>query len=125
MTDFFAINVDRFGGTGQEQLQVFGAAIDKKMQIKWAAPIMKSVTTLDKYEPLIPPMIRQQFDDIAQGGTGYQGYRRVVSNIAEATWDWQVDVPCPTGGSGAGRLPIRCRRGLLEGDVVEMGEPFL
>jgi hypothetical protein len=31
MTDFFAINVDRFGGTGQEQLQVFGAAIDKKM----------------------------------------------------------------------------------------------
>jgi hypothetical protein len=36
-----------------------------------------------------------------------------------------VDVPCPTRGSGAGRLPIRCRRGLLEGDIVEMGEPFL
>jgi hypothetical protein len=70
-------------------------------------------------------MIRQQFDDIAQGGTGYQGYRRVVSNIAKATWDWQVDVPYPTGRSGAGRLPIRCRRGLLEGDVVEMEEPFL
>jgi hypothetical protein len=68
MTDFFAIN--------------------KKMQTKWAAPIVKSVTTLERYESLIPPMIRQQFDHIAQGGTGYQGYRRVVSNIAEATWDW-------------------------------------
>jgi hypothetical protein len=65
MTDFFAINVDRFGGTGHEQLQVFSAAIDKKMQTKWAAPIVKSVMTLKKYEPLIPPMIRQQFDDIA------------------------------------------------------------
>jgi hypothetical protein len=48
-----------------------------------------------------------------------------VFNIAEATWDWQVDVPCPTGGRGAGSLLIRCRRGLLEGNVVEMGEPFL
>jgi hypothetical protein len=87
MTDFFAINVDRFGGTGHEQFQVFGAAIDKKMQTKWAAPIVKSITTLERYEPLIPPMNRQQFDDIAQGGTGYQGYHRVVSNIVEATWD--------------------------------------
>jgi hypothetical protein len=85
MMDFFAINVDRFGGTGQEQLQVFVTAIDKKMQTKWAALIVKSVTTLERYEPLIPPMIRQQFDDIAQGGTGYEGYRWVVSNIAEAT----------------------------------------
>jgi hypothetical protein len=32
MTEFFAINVDRFAGPGQKQLQVFGAAVDKKMQ---------------------------------------------------------------------------------------------
>jgi hypothetical protein len=31
MTEFFAINVDRFVGPGQKQLQVFGVAIEKKM----------------------------------------------------------------------------------------------
>jgi hypothetical protein len=31
MAEFFAINVDRFAGPGQKQLQVFGASIDKRM----------------------------------------------------------------------------------------------
>jgi hypothetical protein len=33
LTEFFAINVDRFVGPGQKQLQVFDASINKKMQI--------------------------------------------------------------------------------------------
>jgi hypothetical protein len=31
MTEFFAINVDRFVGPSQKQLQVFGAAVEKKI----------------------------------------------------------------------------------------------
>jgi hypothetical protein len=31
MTEFFAINMDRFAGPGQKQLQVFGASVDKKI----------------------------------------------------------------------------------------------
>jgi hypothetical protein len=31
MTKFFGINVDKFTGPGQKQLQVFSAAVDKKM----------------------------------------------------------------------------------------------
>jgi hypothetical protein len=48
MIEFFAINVDRFTGPGQKQLQVFGAAVDKKMQIAWAAPAVKSVIMLER-----------------------------------------------------------------------------
>jgi hypothetical protein len=83
------------------------------------------VNTLEKFEDLIPPIIRQHYEDIVAGGTGYQGYRWAVSNIASAKWDWQVDVPCTTRGNDKGRLPIRCRRGTFEDEVVEMGEPCL
>jgi hypothetical protein len=54
------------------------------------------------------------------GGQGYRGYRRTVANIAEANWHWQVDVPCPTRGSNEGRLPIRCRGGVFQGEAVEI-----
>jgi hypothetical protein len=125
MTEFFAINVDRFAGPGQKQLQVFGASVDKKMQIAWAAPSVKSVTMLERVQHLITPMVRYHFNDIVAGGRGYQGYRRTVANIAEASWHWQVDVPCPTGGNDEGRLPIRCRGGVFQGDAVEIGQPCL
>jgi hypothetical protein len=125
MTEFFAINVDRFVGPGQKQLQVFGTSIDKKIQIAWTAPSVKSVTMLERVQHLITPMVRYHFNDIVARGRGYQGYRRTVANIAEASWHWQVDVPCPTGGSNEGRLPIRCRGGVFQGDVVEIGQPCL
>jgi hypothetical protein len=83
MTKFYAINVDRFTGLGQKELQVFGASVDKKMQIVWAAPL---VTMLEKVQHLITPMVRYHFDDIVAGGRGYQGYRRTMANIAEASW---------------------------------------
>jgi hypothetical protein len=38
MIEFFAIDVGRFGGEGQKQLQVFGDTVDRKMQNAWAAP---------------------------------------------------------------------------------------
>jgi hypothetical protein len=95
MTEFFAINVDRFVGFGQKKLQVFGAAVDKKMQIAWVAPAVKSVTMLERVQHLITPMVRYHFNDIVTGGRGYRGYRRTVANIAEASWHWQMDVPCP------------------------------
>jgi hypothetical protein len=120
MTKFFAIDVGRFGGEGQKQFQVFGDNIDRK-----AAPQVRSVNTLEKFEDFIPPIIRQHYEGIVAGGTGYQGYRRVVSNIASARWDWQVDVPCTTGGNDRGRLPIRCKGGFFKDEVVEMGEPWL
>jgi hypothetical protein len=116
MTEFFAINVDRFAGPGQKQLQVFGASVDKKMQIAWAAPSVKSVTMLERVQHLITPMVRYHFNDIVVGGKGYRGYRRTVANIAEASWHWQVDVPCPTGRSDERRLPIRCRGGVFQGE---------
>jgi hypothetical protein len=125
MTEFFAINVDRFIGPIQKQLQVFGAFVDKKMQITWAAPSVKSVTMLERVQHLITPMVRYHFNDIVVGGRGYQGYRRTVANIAEASWHWQVDVPCPTGESNEGRFPIRCREGVFQGDAVEIGQPYL
>jgi hypothetical protein len=84
MTKFFAIDVGRFGEEGQKQLQVFGDIVDKKMQNAWAAPQVTSVNTLEKFEDLIPPIIRQHYEDIVAGGTGYQGYRRAVSNIGSA-----------------------------------------
>jgi hypothetical protein len=113
MTEFFAINVDRFAGPGQKQLQVFGASVDKKMQIAWAAPLVKSVTMLERIQHFIIPMVRYHFNDIIAGGRGYRGYCRTVANITEANWHWQVDVPCPTGGSDEGRLSIHCRGGVF------------
>jgi hypothetical protein len=59
------------------------------------------------------------------GGQGYRGYHRTVANIAEASWHWQVDVPCPIRGSDKGRLPIRCRERVFQGDDVEIGQPCL
>jgi hypothetical protein len=44
MIEFFAINVNRFTGPGQKQFQVFDASVGKKMEIVWAAPLVKSVT---------------------------------------------------------------------------------
>jgi hypothetical protein len=125
MTEFFAINVDRFAGPGQKQLQVFGASVDKKMQKAWATPSVKSVIMLEKVQHLITPMVRYHFNDIVAGDRGYWGYRSSVANIAKASWHWQVDVPCPTGGNDEGRLPIRCRGGVFQGDTVEIGQPCL
>ena len=70
-------------------------------------------------------MVRFHFDDIVAGGKGYRGYHRTVANIAGANWVWQVDVPYSIGGSGEGRLPIRCRGGVFQGDSVEIGESCL
>jgi hypothetical protein len=125
MTEFFAINVDRFAGPGQKQLQVFGASIDKRMQIAWAIPSVKSVTMLERVQHLITPIVRYYFNEIVARGKGYQGYRRTVANIAEASWHWQVDVPYPTGGNDEGRFPIRCRGGVFQGDAVEIDQPCL
>jgi hypothetical protein len=58
MIKFFAINVDKFVGPGQKQLQVLGASVDKKMQIVWAAPSVKSVTMLERVQHLITPMVK-------------------------------------------------------------------
>jgi hypothetical protein len=104
---------------------VLDASVDKRMQIAWAAPSVKSVTMLERVQHLITPMVRYHFNDIVAGGRGYWGYRRTVANIAEASWHWQVDVPCPTGGNDEGRLPIHCRGGVFQGDVVEIGQPYL
>jgi hypothetical protein len=83
MIEFFAINVDIFVGPGQKQLQVFGASVDKKMQIVGAA---LSVTMLERVQHLITPMVRYHFDDIVAEDKRYRGYRRTVANIAEASW---------------------------------------
>ena len=80
---------------------------------------------LEKFEDLIPPIIRQYYEDIVVGGTGYQGYRKAVSNIVSARWDWQVDVPYTTGGYNRDRFPIRCKGRFFEDKVVEMGEPCM
>ena len=48
MTEFFAINVDRFAEPSQKQLQVFGGTVDKKMQTTWAALAVKSVAMLKR-----------------------------------------------------------------------------
>jgi hypothetical protein len=78
MTEFFAINMDRFAGPGQKQLQVFGASVDKKIQIAWVAPSMKSVTMLERVQHLITPMVRYHFNDIVVGGRGYRGFGATV-----------------------------------------------
>jgi hypothetical protein len=72
MIEFFAINVDRFAGPGHKQLQVFGVAVDKKMQIAWAAPSVKSVTMLERVQHLITPLVRYHFNDMVAGGKGYR-----------------------------------------------------
>ena len=65
---------------------------------------------LEKVQHFITPMVRYHFNDIVAEGRGYRGYCRTVANIVEASWHWQVDVPCPIEGSDERRLPIRCRR---------------
>jgi hypothetical protein len=95
------------------------------MQIAWATPAVKSVTMLERVQHLITPMVRYHFNDIIAMGRRYRGYCRTVANIAEASWHWQVDVPCPTRGSDEGRLPIRRRGGVFQGDAVEIGQPCL
>ena len=78
--------MDRFVGPSQKQLQVFGAAVDKKMQITWAAPVVKLVTMLERVQHLIIPMVKYHFNDIIGGGRGYWGYYRTMANIAEVSW---------------------------------------
>ena len=80
---------------------MFDAAVDKNMQIIWAAPSVKLVTVLERVE---------HFNDIVAEGKEYQGYLRTMANIAKAYWHWQVDVPCPIEGSVKEKLPI-CYRG--------------
>ena len=80
---------------------------------------------LERVQHLITPMLRAHFDDIVAGGKGYWGYRRNVANIVGASWDWQVDVPCLTGGSGDGRLSICCRRGVFQGNGMEIDQSCL
>jgi hypothetical protein len=99
MTEFFAINVDRFAGPGQKQLQVFGASVDKRMQVAWAAPSVKLVTMLERVQHLITPMVRYHFNDIVAGGRGYRGYHRTVASIAKASWHWQWMCPAQQGGT--------------------------
>ena len=70
-------------------------------------------------------MVRYHFDNIVARGREYRDYRRTVANIVEANWYWQVDVPCPIGGSDEGRLPIHYRGGVFQGDAVEIGQPCL
>jgi hypothetical protein len=78
----------------------------------------RDATTSEEQRPSEP----EETDPIYRG---YRGYRRTVASIAEASWHWQVDVPCPTGGNIEGRLPIRCRGGVFQGDAVEIGQPCL
>jgi hypothetical protein len=125
MAEFFAIWVGRFGEDGQRQLQVLGDAIDRKIQNVWAAPLVRSVNSLEKFDALIPPIIKQHYEDIVGGDSGYQGYRRSMSNNVDAHWNWQVDVPCTIGRNNASRLPIRCKGGFFEDEFVEIGEPCL
>jgi hypothetical protein len=100
-------------------------AIDRKMQNVWAAPLVRSVKTLEKFNDLIPPVIRQHYEDIVGGGSGYHGYRRAMPNVEDAPWDWQVHMPCSIGGNDANRLPIRCTGGFFVDEFVEIGEPCL
>jgi hypothetical protein len=96
---FYHSGGEIWGGEGQKQFQVLGDkffAIDKKMQNVWVAPLVKSVNMLEKFDALIPPIIRQHYEDIVGGGSGYQGYHWAVSNIIDARWDWKVDVPYTT-----------------------------
>ena len=63
---------------------MFGDIVDMKMQNAWGVPQVRFVNMLEKFEDLIPPIIRQYYEDIVVGGIGYQGYRQVVSNIVSA-----------------------------------------
>ena len=104
---------------------MFGASIDKKIQIAWAVPSVKTMIMLERVQHLITLMVRYLFNDIVVGNMGYRVYHRTVANIAEASWHWKVDVPCLIGGSNEGRLPVRCRGGIFQGDAVEIGKPCL
>jgi hypothetical protein len=125
LSEFFTIDVERFGREGARQFQVLGETIDKSMKKAWATPSVRSVSGLQKLEVLIPPFIRQHYVDIVAGGRGYEGYRRDVAHTAQLRWDWQVTIPCTTGGDDANRIPIRCRGGFFEKECVELGEPCL
>jgi hypothetical protein len=120
MTEFFAINVDRFAGPGQKQLQVFGTSVDKRMQIAWVAPSVKSVTMLERVQHLITPMVRYHFNDIVAGGREYRYYQHCGGQLALAS-----GCALPNRGNDEGRLPIRCRGGVFQGDAMEIGQPCL
>jgi hypothetical protein len=92
----------RWGDLGGRQLQVLGDAIDRKMQNVWTAPLVRSVNTLEKFNALIPPIIRQHYEDIVGRSSGYQGYRRAMPNVEDTRWDWQVHVSCSIGGNNVG-----------------------
>ena len=125
MTEFIAINMDRFARPDQKQLQVFEASVDKKMKIAQATLLVKSVTMLEKVQHLITPMVKYHFDIFVAGDRRYRGYRRTVANIAEANWHWQVDVPYPIWRNNKERLLIRCRGGIFQGDPLQIGQPCL
>jgi hypothetical protein len=73
IVEFLAILVERFVKQGQRQVKVLADAIDKKIQNVWAAPVARSLATLKKFEDLIPPFIRQHYEDVARGGQWISG----------------------------------------------------
>ena len=125
MDEFSAISVERYGGSGGEQLQELGENIHSDMKKVWANPLVGTVGALEKLEPLISPLIRQHYADVAVGGRGFRGHGRDVGDIGALRWDWQFMLPSPGGGDVSRRLPVRGMGGFFSDHHMELGEPCL
>jgi hypothetical protein len=123
MEAFFRLPVSQFFSDGGEQLKFFAKNIDKAMNKAWAAPKHKRPGQLADIASKISPVIIQHYQSITSGGSGYHGYRREVTDLRTASWEWQVTVPHVGDGVHEGRLPIRCRSSFFRGAIVELGEP--
>ena len=125
MEEFFVIPVGRYGGDRGEVLQELGENIETDMKKAWASPLVRAVGALEKLDPLIPPLIRQHYTDIATGGRGYRGHARDVGDLGAARWDWQFRLPIRRGGHALRMLPVRGRGGFFTEEHLELGEPCL
>ena len=86
MDEFFVISMERYGGSGGEQLQEHGENIQRDMKKVWTNPLFRTVAALEKLEPLISPLIRQHYADVAVRGRGFRGHRRDIGDIRSLRW---------------------------------------
>ena len=92
MSDFFKIDVSRFGE--HETLVAWGQLGAKKFISHWASPLYVYVSALKKYAEEIPGAIRAHHRDIVNGG---ERFLEKVKGIENGTyslkgWLWETNV---------------------------------
>ena len=71
MDEFFGLSILKYFPGRIVQLQQFGSLLDPVTKSKWARPEVKNVSELDDIHDIIPTVMINHYEDVAQGGVSY------------------------------------------------------